>query len=199
MEQSTRARIVEYIESQDGVVRTSGLQDAGFHNVYLQELVAEGVLVRIKRGLYLSADRQTGSGFYEVQLALPNSVVCLASALAYYDLSTYQPPAIHVAIPRDDRTLPPEYPPTRRFSFGERRHRLGVDSVEVEGRAVAIYDREKTICDVIRYRNVLGQDIVNEAVREYLGAPRRDIDKVLAYARELRMEGPVTTHLRLML
>lgn len=198
MEETTRARLSDYIESHRGVVRTSALQAAGLHNAYLQDLVADGTLVRIKRGLYLAAERQTASGFYEVQLALPNSIICLASALAHYDLSTYEPPAIHVAIRRDDRTRPPDYPPTRLFSFGGIRHELGVARLEVEAHEVAIYDREKTICDAIRYRKVLGREITNEAVRRYLESPGLNVDRVISYARQLRMEGPVTTHLRLM-
>lgn len=39
MDNITRNRIEEYIFSQDGVVRTADFQKAGFHNVYLTELV----------------------------------------------------------------------------------------------------------------------------------------------------------------
>ena len=198
MEQNTRSRIEEYLEDHNGIVRTSVFQGDGFHNSYLTELVEEGYLVRIKAGLYLMAEKQSVSGFYEIQLALPSAVICLASALAIYELTTYEPPSVHIAIPRDDKTIPPEYPPVRKFSFGITRYTLGITKVEVEGRDIAMYDREKTICDCIRYRRVLGQDIVNEAVRNYLGSRRTNIDRLIEYSRILRSEGPVQTHLRLM-
>ena len=133
MDGVTKDRIAEYLTEHDGVIRTTEFQQAGFHNSYLSELTEEGRLVRLKAGLYIAAEIQTVSGFYEIQLALPPAVVCLASALGYYDLSTYEPPAVHVAIPRDDRILPPEFPPTRRFSFGKTRYQLGITQEQIEG------------------------------------------------------------------
>ncbi len=198
MKQNTRSRIEEYLEDHDGIVRTSVFQGDGFHNSYLTELVEEGYLVRIKAGLYLTAEKQSVTGFYEIQLALPSAVICLASALEIYELTTYEPPSVHIAIPRDDKTIPPEYPPVRKFSFGNTRYNLGMTNVGVEGKDIATYDREKTICDCIRYRRVLGQDIVNEAVRNYLSSRETNIDRLIEYSRVLKSKGPVQTHLRLM-
>ncbi|MFP4377793.1 MAG: type IV toxin-antitoxin system AbiEi family antitoxin domain-containing protein [Spirochaetales bacterium] len=197
MEDQTRYRIEQYLEARAGVIRTTEFQQGGLHNSYLTALTDEGRIVRIKSGLYIASESQTASGFFEVQLALPSAVVCLASALAYYELTTYEPPSVQVAIRRGDRTKPPIFPPTRQFSFGGIRHELGVVAVEVEGRTIKIYDREKTICDTVRFRRALGQDVVNEAIRNYLQGPDTKVDRVMEYSRRLRDEGPVRTHLRI--
>lgn len=197
MREQTRQRIEDYLDAHAGVVRTIDFQHAGLHNSYLRALVDEGRLVQIKTGLYLASEAQTASGFFEVQLALPNAVVCLASALAYYELSTYEPPSVQVAIPRGDRTKPPTFPPTRQFWFGDQRYNLGVATVKIEGQDIHLYDREKVICDAIRFRRTLGQDIVNEATRNYLQGARGNVDRVIWYSRVLSEEGPVRTHLRI--
>ena len=198
MEKQTRQRTEEYLGAHGGVIRTIEFQEAGLHNSYLTMLADQGRIVRIKPGLYIGSEAQTASGFFEVQLALPSAVVCLASALAYYGLTTYEPPSVQVAIPRGDRTKPPTFPPTRLFSFGRTRHELGVVTVEVDGRAVKIYDREKTICDTVRFRRTLGQDVVNETVRNYLQGPETNVDRVMEYSRILREEGAVRTHMRIL-
>src|SRR6056297_2694556 len=198
MEKETKERINEYLKTQGGVIRTSEFQKAGFHNSYLSELTEEGYLVRLKAGLYIAAETQTVSGFYEIQLALPNAVICLASALTFYEMSTYEPSSVHIALPRNERILPPDFPPILRFSFGKARYELGVKREQIEDHSIQIYDREKTICDVISYRRVLGQDITNEAVRNYLSTPGSNMDLLLEYSRLLRVEGPVEQHLRLM-
>ncbi len=198
MDDRTNDRIIEYLTAHDGIIRTTDFQQAGFHNSYLSELTEEGILVRLKAGLYIAAEIQTVSGFYEIQLALPTAVICLASALTYYELTTYEPPVVHVAMPRDERTLPPEFPPIHRFSFGKTRYNLGITQEQIEGHAIQMYDREKTICDAIRYRRVLGQDVTNESVRNYLGTTGVDMDKLIECSRLLRVEGPVKMHLRLM-
>ena len=93
--------------------------------------------------------------------------------------------------------MPPEFPPTRKFSFGKTRYNLGIVDEKIEGHDVRMYDREKTICDAIRYRRVLGQDVINETVRNYLEAEGRNVDRLIEYSRILRVEGPVRMHLRL--
>jgi predicted transcriptional regulator of viral defense system len=198
VKEQTRQRIEQYLEAHAGVIRTIEFQQAGLHNSYLTALTDEGRIVRIKPGLYIASESQTASGFFEAQLALPTAVVCLASALTYYDLTTYEPPSVQVAIRRGDRTKPPIFPPTRQFSFGGIRHELGVVAVEVEGRTIKIYDREKTICDCVRFRRSLGQDVVNEAIRNYLQGPERNVDRVMEYSHVLREVGPVRTHLRIL-
>ena len=197
MEETTRRRIESYLDTHDGIIRTVDFQRAGLHNSYISTLKHEGRIVRIKPGLYISADAQTASGFFEAQRALPSAVICLGSALAYYELSTYEPPVIHVALPRGNRTRGPEFPPVRRFSFGGPRYGLGVVTDTIDGRSFTIYDREKTMCDVIRFRRTLGQDVVNESLRTYLSGAAVNVDLLLQYARVLREEGPVLTHLRL--
>ena len=197
MEPRTHRRIEDYLDDHAGIIRTQEFQRAGLHNAFLATLVEEGRVVRLKPGLYLATESQTASGFFEVQLALPHAVVCLASALAHYELSTYEPPGVQVAIPRGERTKPPDFPPSRRFSFADDRYSLGIRIEWIDGREVRIYDREKSVCDAIRFRRTLGQDVVNEAVRSYLGQSQKDIDKVIDYSRMLRQEGPVRDHLRI--
>ena len=187
MNDSTRSRILSLLSDRGGFVRTADLTEAGIHNVYLAELVDEGTLTRIKNGLYVATVSETVSGFYETQLALPRSVICLGSALSYYNFATFEPAEVHVAIQRDDRTLPPEFPPVRLFSFGGARYETGVIEEEIEGHQVRIYDREKTICDVIRFRRALGETIAYESLRTYVEGTEKSLDRLFEYAGKLRM------------
>lgn len=197
MEEETRSRIDRYLRENAGIIRTADFQRAGIHNKYISTLIDEGRIVRVKPGLYIASDMQTAAGYFEVQIAIPTAVVCLGSALTFYDLSTYEPPSVHVAVPRGDRIRPPEFPPIKRFTFGELRYNLGIVQEKLEGRTFRIYDREKTICDVIRFRRTLGQNVVNEAIRTYLRGRDISVDRLLKYARQLNEEGPVQTHLRI--
>lgn len=197
MESETRGRIDRYLMENAGVIQTADFQRAGLHNKYISALIDEGRLVRVKPGLYIASDMQTASGYFEIQLAIPAAVICLGSALTFYDLSTYEPPSVHVAVPRGNRIRPPEFPPIKRFTYGARRYNLGVVQEELEGKTFKIYDREKTICDVIRFRRTLGQDVVNEAIRNYLTGRNTNVAGLLKHARELNEEGPVQIHLRI--
>lgn len=196
MNDAIRSRILSLLNDRGGFIRTADLTEAGIHNVYLTKLVDEGTLTRIKNGLYIATESETVSGFYETQLALPGSVICLGSALSYYNFSTFEPAEVHVAIHRDDRTLPPEFPPVRLFSFSGARYEIGIIEEEIERHHVHIYDREKTICDVIRFRRTLGETIAYESLRTYVEGTQKNLDRLLEYAGQLRMRRSVELMIR---
>ena len=187
MGQSPRERILELARTQQGTVRTADVLTAGIHNVYLRDLVADGSLAKPKNGLYFLTGAETVAGFFEVQLALPSAVICLGSALSYYNLSSYEPAVVHVAVRRDDKTKAPRFLPVRVFSFGGTRYEMGIVEEQIEGHTTRIYDREKTLCDAIRFRRILGEDVTYESLRTYLRSRRRSIDRLLDYAERLRM------------
>lgn len=62
-----------------------------------------------------------------------------------------------------------------------------------------VYDLEKTICDIVRFRNAIGHDVAVEALRGYLKKPDRNIQKLLEYAKVLRMEGSLRQYLEVLL
>ncbi len=156
---------------------------------------AVGNLVRLKRGLYALAEGVERSGLVDIQKVVPRGVFCLGTALSVHALGTWEPAEIHLAIRRDYRITLPTYPPARLFSFSGARFDLGVIERATDSGIIRVYDREKTICDVIRFRNSLGLDVAMEALREYLRSPGKDIPRLLEYAKLLRMEGSIRGYL----
>jgi len=54
--------------------------------------------------------------------------------------------------------------------------------------SIKIYDLEKSVCDAVRFRNRIGLDITIEVVKNYVGRKDRDLNKLINYARQLRIE-----------
>ena len=51
---------------------------------------------------------------------------------------------------------------------------------------IRVYDRDRTICDIIRYSNKLDREIVNKAIKAYLSDPGKNIAKLIKYAKEMK-------------
>ncbi len=154
-----------------------------------------GALVRLKRGLYALAEGPERSEFVDIQKAIPGGIFCLGTALSIHGIGTWEPPEIQLAIRRDYRVTIPDFPPIRLFSFSGARFGLGIIEKTTEVGIVRVYDREKTICDVVRFRNALGMDIAMEALREYLKEHSRNIPQLLEYSKLLRKEGSIRGYL----
>lgn len=83
--------------------------------------------------------------------------------------------------------------------FSEIQYQHGVDEVEIDGNKVKIYDREKKICDIVRYREKIGIDIMKEGLRNYLGRPGKNITKLVEYAEKLRIKTVLLRYLEVLL
>ncbi len=112
-----------------------------------------------------------------------------------HGIGIWEPPEVQLAVRRDSRIALPEFPPVKLFSFFGIRYELGIVEQSTEAGAIRVYDREKTICDVVRFRNSLGIDLAMEALREYLKGRGRDIPRLLEYAKLLGMEGTISGYL----
>ncbi len=53
---------------------------------------------------------------------------------------------------------------------------------------VRIYDRDRTICDVLRNMNKMDKEIFNKAIQGYVKDPKKNIPNLMEYAKVLRMQ-----------
>ena len=102
------------------------LKDKGLSYYKINQLVKQGILIKLNKKYYENTNFDgEESDFYYAYAYVPNGVICLLSAAVYYNLSTYRPDAIDIAIPRKARvsTLP-EWPELKIYYFTEERFSL---------------------------------------------------------------------------
>jgi predicted transcriptional regulator of viral defense system len=194
--------LAEDLTNGTRLYRTSELRKQGISSRDIKALLEIGVMERLQRGLYLvGADQAYSefSDFAEVSKMVSKGVICLYSALAYYDLTTFVPPDVYVALPPGAWRARLEYPPVQYFTFSGIMYELGLETVTINNTPVRIYDREKTICDCFRFRNRLGLDSALEGLKFYMRSPHANINKLMDYARQCRVRTILTPYLEVLL
>ena len=191
--------IVKIFRQKNGYVYTSDLLQADIHHAYLTPLLEKGRIIKLKQGLYKLADWETQDELEDVAHLVPNGIICLLSAWNYYELSNYVPPEYHLALEKNEKVRLPEYPPIQLFYRTQEYWSLGITSVEIGHTEVKIYDKEKCVCDAIRYRNKLGKEVEKEVLGNYLKLPDRNIDLLFSYAQQLRVKTKLSQYLELLL
>ncbi len=181
-------------------ITTSELKDLGYSYYKIGKLEEQGILSRVNRSTYENLT-YTGdeNDFFSAEAFVPNGVICLMSAARYYELTNFLPDAVDVAIERKKKvnTLP-EWPVIRLFYFDPSRMDLGVTEVRDGDNCFHIFDIEKTVVDIIYYRNKIGIEETAEVLRNYLKRRDRQIDRLYAYAKRLRCEKIVRTYLEVL-
>ena len=190
-------RIHKVFKKYKGFARTKDILAAGIHTRNIKRVREKEQVVQVKRGLYRLADIPliSNQGFVDLAHAVPGGVICLLSALSYYELTTFNPSVISMAICRGSRKPKINYPPVEFYHFSKKQFEAGINKIKVKGHEIRIYNPEKTICDCFRYRNKLGLDIAKEGLSEYLKRKDRDLEKLLEYAEICRIKPLLQTWL----
>lgn len=174
-----------------GMLRTGEALRSGIHQRTLYAMRDAGILERLERGLYRLADLPPLSAPDLVTVArkLPNSVICLISALSFHDITTQIPHAVHIAIKRGAEKPRLSHPPTQVYWFSGEAFTEGIEQHSIDETPVRVYSPEKTVADCFKYRHKIGMDTVLEALamyRERETKPR--IKLLLRNARICRVE-----------
>jgi len=190
----------EVLRRHSGLARTRDFEEAGIGRWRLSDLITVGLIERVRHGLYRAMDMPATTDMELVQActSVPHGVVFLASALIHYGLTTFSPGRIWLAVEQKDRVVLPEAPPIELHFLSRRYHQMGVDVLNTRGGQIRIYDREKTLCDCLRFRNQIGLDIGLESLRNYLGYRGASRDKLLRYAGQCRVEPLMRRYLEAM-
>lgn len=176
------------------------LRSVGLSQYKINQLVSEGLLEKINKKTYENLEFSgDDSDFYYAYAYVPDGVICLMSAAVYYNLTTFRPDAIDVAIPRKARvsTLP-EWPSIRIHYYTDNRFEKGIQVIDNDGNIFKIYDIEKTVCDIIFYREDVGIEETKEILKNYLSSSTRNLNKLIRYADELKCGDILKTYLEVL-
>ncbi len=164
------------------------LKEKGFSYYKINQMVNEGILIKLNKRFYEnSAFQGEESDFYYAYAFIPTGVVCLLSAAGYYNLSTYRPDAIDVAIPRKSKvsTLP-DWPELHVCYFTDDRFDIGIEIIKDGNNQFRIYDIEKTVVDIVFYREKVGIEETREVLTRYLRQKNRDLNRLIRYSERLK-------------
>jgi len=189
------------LPTNEQFISTSKLREMGYSYYYINKMVSLGLLNKINKSIYENMTyKGESSDFSYLNVIAPNAVVCLMSAARFYNLTNYLPDAVDIAIENSMKiTTLPEWPEVHVYYFSKERYETGVIT-ETDGTTdFRIYDIEKTVVDILCYRNKLGVEITKEVLHSYIGRKDRNLNKLHRYARELGTESILSTYLEVLI
>lgn len=191
--------IKQLFEFNKGVLSINQLQNQDVSYYALNKLLKANKVERIKPGLYRWTNI-IGDELFEALKIVPNGIICMYSAAAYFELTTFIPSQIHIAIPKKRKIRLPDYPPIKLYYWSESQLSCGKEHIINNlGNPITIYNKEKIVCDFIKFRTKTGQDLSKEVLKNYINSEDRNITKLMAYAREIKIYSPLKKYLEVLL
>jgi len=177
------------ITNKGGIAKTADFAAEGMRNYEVASLCKEGFIERIRRGFYqLPYDNQ----ITEEQLIrelVPQGIVCVESALFHYGYSDFAPREWSIAVPRTaSRAIKKikEFPIKAHY-IQKNFLLIGKSEDNFNGVELAVYDRERTICDCFKYRTKLDSETFNKAVNAYVADDNKNLANLSKYAKEMKL------------
>ena len=190
--QQTLDEILKLIEEQGGIVKKEQFTELGIDYRRILDIVQSGDLVRIKTGYYTDRiDRFTEEEL--VARLFSDARLCMESALYAYGYISQKPYAWHLAVDKNTSKsrFKMDYPKIIPYYTEPDALELGSTEITMSGQQFLIYDRDRVICDCLKYETKLEREVFKGALQSYIRDSQKDISALMAYARARKVVGKV--------
>ena len=173
-----------------GMMRTTQLAEEKIFYPQREKLIADGYVEKIRRGYYQWVNPDDFSEVGTVIRLFPDAILCMDTALRYYGYSDRTPGDWHLAVSKDSgkSRFKIDDPFVKPYYVEPAVLELGLTTGTMDGHAIRIYDKDRLICDCLRYRNKMDKEIFNKAIQKYIADPEKSIPKLMEYAGPLRVK-----------
>lgn len=179
----SKSKILEEFEKYGGILKTEELNGLGLSSRQIRKLLEEGEISKIKQGYYERADEVIPEEVIIARL-FPEAVIFLESALLHYNYTDRIPTAWQIAVDRDSEKTQYniDYPLIQPFYQDPKFLKIGVSKMIIQGVEMKIFDRDRTMCDVMRFEKRLEKEVFTNAVMRYINDPDKNIRHLFEYA-----------------
>jgi len=185
--------IKQLFDTHGGLLRTRELYAQKIFYKDLKQLVSEGFIEKVRYGYYQWLDADNPSEARLINQLFPDGILNMDTALFYHGYSDRMPSAWHIAVSKDSgkSRFKIDYPFVHPYFIEPALLDVGLNSGDIDGNTVRIYDKERIICDCLRYRNKMDREIFNKAIRAYVNDSSKNIPRLMEYAGILRVSDTV--------
>ena len=190
--EETLEKVRTFIDEKGGIVKKEEFSALDVDYRKILELVEEGSLIRIKNGYYTDRiDRFTEEEL--IARMFPDARLCMESALYAYGYIKEKPYGWHLAVDKNTSKsrFKMDYPKVIPYYTEPEALELGSATIEYNGQTFQIYDKERMICDCLKYEAKLDRSVFREAMQAYIRDNNKDISMLMEYARARKVTGKV--------
>lgn len=192
--------IKKTIETNHGFIRAKDLVFAKMPTIYLTRYVKKHNLLKLAPGFY-ATEEWNYDGYFLLQHSFSGFIFSFSSAIYLHGLGDIMPAFYEVTGPKNYRPISLERPDVVAHTDTRKEiYELGITTTKtVFGNYVRVYDIEKTICDLIRFKEKVDIEVFLKAIRLYAKRKDKDLNKLYMYARKMKIEKKVISVMEIVL
>ena len=180
--------VYQCIDENGGIAKKEQLAALGIDYRRVLDFVENKDVIRIKNGYYTYGIERFSEEALVAKL-FPDGILCMESALYAYGYISHKPFGFHVAIDKNTSKsrFKMDYPKVIPYYTEPEVLKIGVTTIDYEGCEFQIYDKDRLICDILKYESKMNREDFKEAIQSYIKDEDKDISALMEYARERKV------------
>lgn len=192
-------KIRNILKDQNGILLTSDLAKFGIPRTYLSILLKKGEIQRISRGVYSATDYMVDE-MASMQARYKEAIFSHETALYLLGLTDRTPLFYSMTVPATYNATPLKASGVKVFFVKRSLFLLGLITLKSShGNEIETFNLERTICDLLRSRNRVDVQFVNEALKKYVTRKDRNIEQLYSFAKQFRTQKIVREYIEVLL
>ncbi|MFA5585292.1 MAG: type IV toxin-antitoxin system AbiEi family antitoxin domain-containing protein [Saccharofermentanales bacterium] len=191
--------VKKILENNDGWITLKEVEEHGISRQNFYTYVEQNGLERAGHGIYTDPDVWPDA-MYLIHLRSSQIIFSHESALFLHDMTDREPL-------RHSVTVKTGYNPHRLkedgikvYTVKKELHQLGLCQAKTPfGHSVRVYDKERTLCDIVRSRNNLDKQVFQGALKAYGKHRDKNLRNLMLYAEALRISAILKPYLVVLL
>lgn len=197
--QSPVLKVREILRDKNGILLASDLSKHNIPRIYLSILEKNGEIQRVSRGVYAAADTLMDE-MIGLQSRYKNAVFSHETALYLWELTDRTPLFYSVTVPSGYNATSLKAGGVKVYFIKPDLYPFGLTTIKSpHGNDIKTYDLERTVCDVVRSRNQMDVQFVNEALKRYVNRKDKNIDLLHNYAAQFRIQKIIRAYIEVLL
>lgn len=176
------------IDENGGIAKKEQLAAIGVDYRRILDFVESKDIIRIKNGYYTYGIERFSEEALVAKM-FEDAVLCMESALYAYGYISNKPYGFHLAVDKNTSKsrFKMDYPKVIPYYTEPEVLKIGVTSITYEGNEYQIYDKDRLICDCLKYESKMDRQDFKEAIQAYIRDEEKDIAALMEYARERKV------------
>ena len=193
------SKLADLVERNNGYLITSVAKEEGISRQSVSNYVKANNLTKVSQGVYITKDTWPDE-LYILQLKNKEIIYSFETSLYLHGLMEREPTYTKVTVKYGYNAFHLKKKNILVHTSIPDIYNMGIENVETQfGNVVKAYDMERTICDIIKYKNYIDIQVFTYALKEYVKNKNKNINKLMHYAEKLKVEDTVRIYLEVLL
>lgn len=189
----------EEIVDDSGILLTKNAIEAGISKHALYNFIRDNGFEKAAHGVYASPETWEDEN-YILSLRCPQGVLSYDEALYYHGLTDREPLQKTITIYTGYGTSRMVADGIKVFTVKKELLDIGKEIVKTSyGHDIPLYNRERTICDLIRSRNRFEIQDFQTALKTYIMGKNKNLNRLMEYAKLFHVDKKIREYMEVLL